>query len=44
LDLEDWANLAKAVFKDKEEEDVIDHFTTVVKNHYVQVKKSQSEK
>lgn len=36
--------MSRIVFKDKEEEDVIDQFTTVVKNHYVNVKKSQAEK
>jgi hypothetical protein len=36
--------LSRIVFKDREEADVIDQFTTVVKNHYVQVKKSQSDK
>lgn len=41
---EEWASLSRIVFKDREEEDVIDQFTTVVKNHYVQVKKSQSDK
>lgn len=41
---EEWASLSRIVFKDREEEDVIEQFTTVVKNHYVQVKKSQSDK
>jgi hypothetical protein len=36
--------VAKIVFREREEEDVIDLYTTVVKGHYMQVKKSQSEK
>jgi hypothetical protein len=36
--------LARGVFQDQEEIDIIDDFTKVVKEHYLQVKKSQSEK
>lgn len=42
--LEEWANLARIIFKDRDEDDIIDQFTAVVRNHYVQVKKSQSDK
>ena len=36
--------MVRVIYKDKEEDDVIDQFTKVVKNHYVQVKKSQADK
>ena len=43
-ELEEWPSMARLIFKSKEEEDVIDQFTTVVRQHYIQIKKSQSEK
>lgn len=41
---EEWCNLARFIVKDLAGEDIVERFMLVVKNHFMHIKKSQTDR